>query len=101
MGRYLITCTECGASREVGITKGVMGDLIDWLDNRPDGEQIVSGRPRLDGEFGWQCLCGNNDLMTSQEKQFIGKNTDPEPSTIKKIMDDIKTEVPKFKMERV
>ena len=100
MGRYLITCADCNAIREVGIVKGPMGDVIDWLDNKPE-EQIVSGRPRLDGEFGWQCLCGNNDLMTPQEKQFIGKNLSPKPSTIKEIMDDIKPEIPRFKMEKV
>lgn len=101
MKHYLITCRDCNATREVGIIASPMGDRIDWLDNKPNDENIVSGRPRLDGQYGWQCLCGNNDLMTAQEKKFIGKDTSPPTSTIAELMKEIEPAETKFIMETV
>ena len=101
--RYLLTCQNCGANRQVGIVKGMTGQIIDWLDNNPDPQKvkIISGRFRFDDEWGWQCICGNDDLWTEQEKSHVENLTNPEPKEITDIMNDLKPQKPKFRMVNV
>lgn len=75
-----------------------MGDRIDWLENDPN-EKIVSGRQRLDGQFGWECLCGNNSIMSTQERETFTNKVNPDPQEIKQVVDNLRPEVTKFKME--
>lgn len=89
--RYKITCTKCKESRVVGFT----GNRIDWLDNKID-EKIISGRKRLDGEWGWECLCGNRDILTKQEQSYL-INSNGE--TLSDITEKLKVQKPKFAME--
>lgn len=100
MSRYKITCKECRATREVGIIKGLVNDVIDWLDNNPDPQvvKIISGRKRLDNNFGWECICGNNDLLTQQEIDTIKNKSAPEPKEIAQIIKDLKPAKSRFEM---
>lgn len=98
--RYTITCEDCGESRIVGIIPTPVGDRIDWLDNDPN-EKIVSGRQRLDGQFGWQCLCGNNTLLSKQEQKTITNKVTPDPKEIQQVIDNLRPEPTKFRMETV
>lgn len=97
MQRYKITCLDCGAERKVAIHKTPIGERIDWLDDSTD-ERIVSARPRLDSTWGFQCVCGNNDLMTAQEKQTIVNPANPRPQEINDIVKNLKQQKPRFEM---
>jgi len=101
MHKYKVTCLECKAARDVAIVKSQNGYLIDWLDNNPNPlfTKIISGRHRMDGNWGWQCICGNDDLMTEQEKSHIEDWADPKPHDIERITANLKVEEPKFKMK--
>lgn len=92
--RYKITCTKCKSSNTIQIS-----------DNREivwgNSDRIISGRFRFDDEWGWQCICGNNDLQSTQEKRYIRNPQAPDPSDIKKVLNNLKPEKSKFVMERV
>lgn len=97
MKMYKITCEECNATRKIGITATAIGDRIDWLDDDPN-EKIVSGRQRLDGQFGFQCLCGNNSLLSTQEQRGITNKVNPSPKEIQAIVNNLRPEKTKFSM---
>lgn len=97
---YRVTCDECGADRQVKLAKGPLGVQIDWMEDGGD-HQIVSFRERLDSQYGWQCVCGNNDLMTAQEHQVISNKAAPRPQEIKDIVDNLIIQTPKFKVVEV
>lgn len=101
MSRYKITCLDCNSSRVVGIIKSEGRSLIDWLDNNPDPQKvkIVSGRKRLDNEWGWQCVCGNDDILTKQEQNYITNKQSPDPFEISRLAKDLLPETPRFRME--
>lgn len=103
MQRYKVTCLGCGASRTVGIVSSYSGDMIDWLDNNPDPQvvNIVSGRKRLDEKFGWQCICGNDDIMTDQENEFIQNKQSPSPTDVAELMRVLVPQEEKFEMRIV
>lgn len=100
MKRFNVICGKCKSVRQVGIVKGSFNDIIDWLDNNPDPQiaKIVSGRKRFDGQWGWQCVCGNNDLWTAQESRYVKNKTNPEPQEIADVMKNLKPVPSRFKM---
>lgn len=76
-----------------------MGKRIDWLENAENANHpIVSGRERLDGNWGFQCKCGNNDLMTIQEARTFSNPASPKPQEINEIVKKLQPEKPKFAM---
>lgn len=103
MQRYKITCKKCSSSREVGIVRGALNDIVDWLDNNPDPQlvKIISARKRFDGQFGWECICGNNDLWTNQETKFIRNKVNPDPQEISQVVKNLKPVASKFRMVTV
>lgn len=103
MSKYLVTCKECNAKRKIAIIKSDGRELIDWLDNNPNPQavKIVSGRKRLDGNWGWSCICKNDDIMTDQEKNIIENYQEPSPQNIVDVINNLKTQKPKFNMEKI
>ena len=94
MNKYLITCTVCNNADFVVIDKS---NQIFWNNNK----SIVSGRKRLDGSWGWQCICGNNSIMTQQEQTNITNKQSPDPREVEKIIKNpIPDKVNKFRMEK-
>lgn len=92
MEKYKITCKNCEHSDVVCITSE--GQVI-WGKNT----YIVSARKRLDGNWGWQCMCGNYSLMTAQEDTITNKQT-PDPQEIEDIIKSLIVEPDnKFAME--
>lgn len=71
--------------------------LIDW--QKSTSEHIISGRRRLDGQWGWQCSCNANDLLTEQEQNQISNKQNPDPKEIADIVKDLKPDKPKFVMQ--
>lgn len=82
--KYKIICQKCKGNSQVNIIQ----DIIEWIDVK----QVISGRKRLDGNWGWQCLCGNNSILTSQEKRNISNPAQPTALEVKKIIKNIKAE---------
>lgn len=91
--RYKITCKECKSSSTVQIEN----NRILW----PKDTKIISGRLRLDGNWGWECICGQYDIITAQEKRQIKNLQAPSPQDISSVLKNLKPENPKFAMEKV
>lgn len=99
MQTYKVSCLKCGGERTIQIHKTVAGDRIDWLENQaPMPPTIVSGRERLDGEWGFQCVCGNNSLLTKQEAATFSNPAAPHAQEIEEIVKNLKVEKPTFTM---
>lgn len=90
---YKVICRKCTNSDRVAIESG--RDVY-W----GSPKHIISARKRLDGNWGWQCMCGNNDLMTLQEKRQIKNPQTPDPADIKTVLKNLKVQTPKFVMEK-
>lgn len=92
---YEVSCLECDAKRTVKLDENPFGTKIDWLeDGKP--HQIVSFRQRLDNNYGWQCLCGNNDLLTDQEQDTFDNPVTPKAQEIDEIVKNLSIQEPRF-----
>jgi len=91
---YRVVCNECKESDEVVIDNQ---NYIYWKPVK----YIISGRYRLDMQWGWQCVCGNNDITTEQEQREISNLSAPDPTDISKVLSNLIPDQPKFKMEAV
>lgn len=99
MESYKIICLKCKAERQIKIMETAMGKRIDWLETPETAHHpILSGRERLDGQWGFQCSCGNNDLMTVQERRTISNPISPKPQEINDIIKNLIPDKPKFEM---
>lgn len=91
---YRVLCKNCKNSEDITIDEQ---HRIYW----PTVKYIISGRYRLDMQWGWQCICGNNDLVTAQERQTISNLQTPDPKDIAEVLKSIKPDEPKFNMEKI
>lgn len=82
--RYKVICQKCKGLSLIQINS----DNIEWQ----DVSQVISGRKRLDGNWGWQCLCGNNSIMTEQEKRNISNPAQPTAQELGTIINNLKVE---------
>lgn len=99
MKTYNIICSKCKGERQIQLHSTAMGKRIDWLEETTKADTpIVSGRERLDGAMGFQCICGNNDLLTEQEKRIFSNPASPKPQEINDIVKNLKVDQPKFEM---
>ncbi len=102
MSSYQVMCTKCKGERRICIYKTAVGSRVDWLEQQaPTPSNIVSARQRLDNEWGFQCICGNNDLMTVQEKRTFENPAAPKPQEINDIVKNLKADKPKFELRAV
>jgi len=87
---YQVICQECNGQRRVKISETSIGKRIDWLEEKQtEPFTIISGRERLDRYMGWQCLCGNNSLLTQQETDMIADKSNPQPQEIQQITENL------------
>lgn len=91
MQGYKIICKQCGKSDNIKITQN---NQIIW--GKP--EHIISARFRLDNQWGWECLCGNYDILTQQEKRQITNKQEPTSQEISEILKNLQPDTPKFEM---
>lgn len=90
MERYKIICNECQSDRVIEIHKTPIGQRIDWLETPELSDApICSARLRFDGQWGFQCRCGNNNLWTTQESRVVVNKVAPRPQEIEEIMKDL------------
>ena len=95
MKQYKVTCKKCSGSNVIAVDD--KSHQIFWK----GCDRIISGRFRLDNNWGWQCLCQNNDIMTEQEKRMIADPANPKPKELSDIIKDLKPQKPKFIMELI
>lgn len=81
---YKVTCLKCKGSNILPIDDG---RHVMWK----NADRIISARFRLDNQWGFQCVCGNNSLLTKQEDDYIENKQTPDP---KQINDIIKNLIP-------
>lgn len=100
---YKVTCHKCKSSRDISIINNNGREIIDWLDNDPDPQRavILSARKRLDGNWGFSCVCGNDDIMTDQEKNQLTNHQNPDPMEVGNLVKRLKEQKPKFEMRTV
>lgn len=96
MNQFNVRCKNCNGSNVVAIDE--KSNRILWKEY----DKIISGRLRLDGQWGWQCLCGNNSLLTKQEAESITDKANPDPLELHKVIQNLIPEkVTTFEMEKV
>jgi len=83
MKQYKVTCSKCSGSNVVGIDE--TANQIFWK----GCDRIISGRFRLDNNWGWQCVCGNNSLLTKQENEYITDKVNPDPKQIAEVINNL------------
>lgn len=91
---YKVTCNNCKQADYINIDKDayILWDKTNY---------IISGRKRLDLQWGWQCRCGNSSLLTKQEMDKITDKVNPDPKEISEIIKNLKVEPnTKFTMAR-
>lgn len=96
MNKYKVTCLKC---KESDIHTIYKDNIIDWQNS--SSNFIVSARMRLDSQWGFQCLCGNNDILTKQEQRQITDKQNPDPLEIEKVIKNIVPDKPKFVMSNI
>ena len=98
--KYEVICSQCQASRLVEIDPQ---GIIDWLSNNPNPYEvkIISGRRRMDNVWGWQCICGNDDLLMEAEKSKITNKQNPDPTEISDLAKTLVPEDSKFRMRKI
>jgi hypothetical protein len=83
----------------IEVHPSAFGERIDWLeDKQPQPYAIISGRKRLDNQWGFQCVCGENDLMTAQEVNHFTNPASPTPQQINDVVKSLIVDKPKFRM---
>lgn len=87
---HQVICQKCKGQRVIQLHDTDRGKMIDWLeDKQEEPYTIISGRQRYDGEFGWECVCGNKSIDTAQELRVIGNKASPQPQEINEIMENL------------
>lgn len=90
---YDVKCKKCKGQNRVGIDE--KHKTLNWISLDP----IISARYRFDRKWGFQCRCGQNDLLTPEEdRNWQDKRVHPQPKEMKNIMDNLKEHKPKFEM---
>lgn len=93
--QYKIICDNCGNADVIGLDSE---NHVIW----GEPKNIISARLRTDGQWGYQCNCGQNSLVTKQENENIRDLSKPsiqELTTIKKNL--IVKKDKRFVMERI
>lgn len=85
---------DCESERKVKI---IRNEKIDWLEDGTP-QRIVSARKRLDGQWGFQCLCGANDLLTKQEERVMSNPAEPQPEELSMIIKNLEMQSPMFEL---
>lgn len=99
---YNVTCKVCSGERTIRIHDTAVGGRIDWLEDRAEPRPaIISGRQRLDNNWGFQCACGNNDLLTAQETKSFSNPANPSPQELDQVVSNLRVDQPRFEMVTV
>lgn len=93
--QHKVICTNCGKSDDIGLDSS---NTVYWGKNT----FIISARQRTDGQWGFQCLCGQNNLVSEQEETSISDMSNPSVQELEIIMNNLVVKRDnKFIMEKV
>lgn len=99
MQRYEVTCLKCGKSDIVTINEA-RHQILRW--DKMMATNLLSGRYRKDLNWGWECICGNDNRLAKEEKGEMAQLVQAPPMKIKQIADSLKIpDAKQFKMARV
>lgn len=79
MQRYEVTCNQCNTKIAI-VNVSPAGKIIGYEEERG----IMAARMRLDGELGFQCMCGNDSRLAEAERGIV-KGTRPSKSDVAEI----------------
>lgn len=94
------------------LSKDCNGRTIAYIyQDAPDKQRVVpsnedtnamylyQSRPRLDGQWGFHCKCGNNSLLSEHEQGIIGSNV-PTKSDLDTIWANIQSKQPNYPVNK-
>lgn len=89
----VVRCLKC---KKISRLKILNGNQIMYIDHMP----IIACRFRPDGQWGFECVCGNDSRLAREEKKDIKMLVQGGEHVIKKILKTIDVQPEKkFKME--
>lgn len=98
MQRYKVTCTSCGQNDVVTIDERQhLPKMYDKFARTP----FTSFRYRPDEKYGWQCSCGNYDLLADQEKKHWKDLVTGDSLRLEQIAKMLSEPKLRFKMEKL
>lgn len=72
MKRYKVTCLKCKADDTIIINgKEIIGF------EKGASTNFLAGRYRKDMQWGWECICGNDNRISKQEENNMDFLIDP------------------------
>lgn len=97
MSTYKVVCQNCNSDAAIEVDDS--NKLIrNWLKSVP----IVSARYRLDHQWGFECLCGNDTRLSEQEKRTIKNPVTPDPADLQQIINNLEIDNElRFAMEKI
>lgn len=99
MQRYEITCLKCKKSDVITIDES-RHQILRW--DKMLATNFLAGRFRKDLQWGFECICGNDNRLAKEEKGEMAELVQGPPQTIKKIADSLKIpDAKQFTMARV
>ena len=81
MKRYEVTCLKCKKSSFVRISDGHQIDYEGGMNTN-----LLAGRWRKSLDFGWECVCGNDNRLSKQEKDEMNNLVTGTPQQIAQIV---------------
>jgi len=86
--KVIVKCNICKKQGIITILNGLDGSrVVDW--SKSEHPPIISARFRLDSKWGFECICGNSNILADEEKGIItGKK--PSRKDINEVVDKLK-----------
>lgn len=81
MERYKVTCLKCKKESFVRIDAGHQIDYEGGMNTN-----LLAGRWRKTQDFGWECICGNDNRLAKQEKDEMNNLVSGTPQQIADIV---------------
>ena len=87
MSTYKITCLKCNTKEELRIDDSTH-QVLGW--GKKAETNILAARFRGDGQFGFECVCGNDNRLAASEKDSIKTLVQGDKISIEKIISSLK-----------
>lgn len=80
--KYKVTCLVCGNS-DVLTIEDVNHLILDF--GKQANTNLLAGRWRKDLQWGWQCVCGNDNRLALAEKDEFENLVQGDPISVERI----------------
>ncbi len=68
MKRYEVTCLKCKES-DVLLIEDEQHAIVNF--GKGAGTNLLAGRWRGSKDWGWECICGNDNRISKQESEYL------------------------------